>query len=139
MPEWTDDAALWRQAFTMLDAEPPSYTGCFLHRDFHVSNLLWSGGEVAGVVDWVETSWGPAALDVAHVSTYLAMLRGPSVAHRFRTRHQNASDSYWDVMDVVGYLPHPRKVTRPWRQLGVDITDEVAMRRLESYLADVLG
>jgi hypothetical protein len=43
------------------------------------------------------------------------------------------------VTDVVGYLPHPGKVTRPWRQLGVDITDELAMRRLESYLADLLG
>lgn len=144
-PDWTRDAELWRHAFSVLEADPPPFSGGFLHRDFHVGNLLWSGGNVTGVVDWVETSWGPERLDVAHVSTYLAMLHAPDVAHRFRERHQAnanrviASDSYWDVMDIVGYLPHPSKVTRPWRQQGVDITDERAMRRLESYLADVLG
>jgi hypothetical protein len=31
------------------------------------------------------------------------------------------------------------KVTGPWRQHGVDITDEQAMRRLEEYLESRLG
>ena len=39
---------------------------CFIHRDFRPRNLLWSEGRVGGVVGWVETSIGPAWLDVTH-------------------------------------------------------------------------
>jgi hypothetical protein len=34
------------------------------------------GPRISGVVDWVETSWGPADLDVAHCSTNLVLLHG---------------------------------------------------------------
>ncbi|MGH3392350.1 MAG: hypothetical protein ACRDOO_26060 [Actinomadura sp.] len=36
-----------------------------------------------GVVDWVETSWGPADLDVAHCSTALALLYGTQACMPF--------------------------------------------------------
>ncbi|MET8446441.1 phosphotransferase [Streptomyces sp. NPDC005209] len=53
----------------VLRRDPPPYEGRFLHRDFRPGNVLFTGaGEelrVSGVVDWVETSWGPADLDVA--------------------------------------------------------------------------
>lgn len=60
-----------------LRRDAPQYEGVFLHRDLHPGNVLFDGGEVSGVVDWVETSWGPADLDVAHCSTALALLHGP--------------------------------------------------------------
>jgi hypothetical protein len=44
--------------------------------------VLWLGGRVTGVVDWVETSIGPAWLDVAHCSTNLAIVLGIDAADR---------------------------------------------------------
>ena len=122
-------------------APPPAYDGRFLHRDFHLGNVLWREGEVTGVVDWVETSWGPAALDVAHAATYLAMLHGPETSTRFEDAYAPVRDEdrYWAVMDVVGYLPDPVKVAQPWRDRGVPVTDETVRRRLEHRLVDVLS
>jgi len=135
VPEWAERPDLWAAAFRLLEAEPPSYDGTFLHRDFHLGNVLWTDGEPSGVVDWVETSWGPAALDVAHCATYLAMLHGPDAAYRFREAYgDTGTDRYWAVMDIVGYLPGPAKIIEPWRDLGHVVPEAVAQQRLEELL-----
>ena len=66
VPDWASDAAVWEWAFAAIDRPAPDFEPCFLHRDFHPGNVLFTGADVTGVVDWVETSWGPADLDVAH-------------------------------------------------------------------------
>jgi aminoglycoside phosphotransferase (APT) family kinase protein len=143
VPSWADRPPLWEAAFEVLALPPPPYRGTFLHRDFHLGNVLWRDGSVSGVVDWVETSWGPAELDVAHAATYLAMLHGPDTAAAFVERclpgPLDEARSYWHVLDVVGYLPDPVKVARPWREQGVDVSDGLARARLEQRLADVLA
>ncbi|GAB2586930.1 hypothetical protein Aab01nite_50890 [Paractinoplanes abujensis] len=139
VPPWTTRPALWEAAFAVLAAPAPAYEGVFLHRDYHLGNLLWEGDRISGVVDWVETSWGPAALDVAHATTYLAMLHGVPAAERFARACGTAEVRYWSVMDVVGYLPDPVKVAQPWRDAGVEISDRTARRRLEERLETVLG
>lgn len=149
VPEWARRPALWQEAFARLGQPAPPYRGTFLHRDFHLGNVLWrpDGGGISGVVDWVETSWGPAALDVAHASTYLAMLHGPHVAQRFAAEYDEQTGDqppdpdplYWQVLDIVGYLPGPTKVAQPWRELGRDVSDELACARLEDHLAVVMG
>jgi aminoglycoside phosphotransferase (APT) family kinase protein len=147
VPPWARERGLWERAFALLEQPAPDFAGTFLHRDFHLGNVLWSYGQVSGVVDWVETSWGPAALDVAHACTYLAMLHGVDAADRFadayRRRAGGRGDEdefrYWEVMDVVGYLPDPAKVVQPWRDGGLDISDGLACRRLEERLEQVDG
>jgi len=136
VPDWARRPSTWTAAFDVLAAPPPSYDARFLHRDFHLGNVLWSAGEVTGVVDWVETSWGPAALDVAHAATYLAMLHGAEPAARFDglCGPVDEHDRYWQVMDVVGYLPDPVKVAQPWRDQGIEITDSTVRERLEQRL-----
>jgi hypothetical protein len=47
--------------------------------------------------------------------------------------------AYWQVMDVVGFLPHPDKVTRPWREAGRDLADAQAEQRLEELLHRTLA
>jgi aminoglycoside phosphotransferase (APT) family kinase protein len=140
VPDWARRPSPWTAAFDVLAAPPPSYDARFLHRDFHLGNVLWSDGEVTGVVDWVETSWGPAALDVAHAATYLALLHGPEPAVRFEALcgPVDEHDRYWRVMDVVGYLPDPVKVAQPWRDQGIEITDATVRERLERRLDAVL-
>lgn len=163
VPAWALRPDVWQAAFDLLGQPSPSYSGAFLHRDFHVGNVLWDDGGVSAVVDWVETSWGPRELDVAHCATYLAMLHGHECAMRFvdtyrglagngtgpgRGRGADSSDcqnrdngedaSYWHVLDVVGYLPDPTKVVQPWRDLGRDISDAQARDRLERRLVKIL-
>jgi aminoglycoside phosphotransferase (APT) family kinase protein len=147
VPDWARRPSTWTAAFDVLAAPLPSYDARFLHRDFHLGNVLWADGEVSGVVDWVETSWGPSTLDVAHAATYLAMLHGPDAAAGFVAAHQRITgappasddDRYWHVLDLVGYLPDPGKVVQPWRDQGIEIDDVTVRARLEQRLVDVLA
>ncbi|MGW0839191.1 phosphotransferase family protein [Streptomyces sp. NPDC002787] len=148
----TPGGPLWERAVDVIRREAPAYEGCFLHRDFHPGNVLFAGsGEglrISGVVDWVETSWGPADLDVAHCSTALALLHGAEYGLGFRERyearggHQLAVDQhhlYWRLLDALAYAPDAEKVAVPWRELGrTDLTPEVLGARLEAYVGGVL-
>jgi Ser/Thr protein kinase RdoA (MazF antagonist) len=111
VPTWTRHPDSWQRAFELLDGPQPSYEPTFLHRDFSHRNLLWAGDVVTGVVDWVETSTGPAWLDAAHAATNLAVAHGTDIAHDF-VRHWAAAsgtpvERHWLAMDAVGFLPPP--------------------------------
>ncbi|MFI9629540.1 phosphotransferase family protein [Streptomyces sp. NPDC052042] len=151
VPAGTGRARLWRRAVDVIRREPPAYEPCFLHRDFHPGNVLFTGdGEdlrVGGVVDWVETSWGPADLDVAHCSTALALLHGVPTGMAFaeeytRAGGKSADDAdhlYWRLLDALAYAPDAEKLAVPWRELGrTDLTPEVLTARLEDYVGHLL-
>ncbi|GAA3788631.1 hypothetical protein GCM10023083_25510 [Streptomyces phyllanthi] len=88
----TPDGPLWERAVDVIRRDPPPYESRFLHRDFHPGNVLFTetGSElrITGVVDRVETSWGPADLDVAHCSTALTLLHGSAYGLDFRERYE---------------------------------------------------
>jgi aminoglycoside phosphotransferase (APT) family kinase protein len=134
-PRWGSDPGLWEEAFALLRTAPPEFQPCFIHRDFQPRNLLWSEGHVTGVVDWVETSMGPAWLDVAHCSTNLAIVHGSDAADLFAAAYAERADCdaepYFDVMDVVGFLPPPGRDA-----FFEDDSDE--NRRLEERLRAVM-
>ncbi|MEU6554760.1 alpha/beta fold hydrolase [Streptomyces sp. NPDC046915] len=154
--EWgrvrTPGGALWDRAVDVIRRDPPPYDGCFLHRDFHPGNVLFTGAgddlRVTGVVDWVETSWGPADLDVAHCSTALALLHGPEQGLRFRDRYEahggrplatGRDHLYWRLLDALAYSPDAAKLAGPWRELGrTDLTPEALSGRLEAYVRGLL-
>ncbi|MEU6312721.1 aminoglycoside phosphotransferase family protein [Streptomyces sp. NPDC047014] len=152
-PTGTARPDLWARAVDVIRREPPAYEGRFLHRDFHPGNILFTGSgpeaSISGVVDWVETSWGPADLDVAHCSTALALLHGAPAGLRFADRYlaaggvlapDGASRLYWRLLDALAFAPDAEKVAVPWRELGrADLTSEVLAGRLEDYLAALLG
>ncbi|WP_217201285.1 phosphotransferase family protein [Streptomyces buecherae] len=152
-PTATARPELWRRAVDVIRREPPDYQGCFLHRDFHPGNVLFTGTtddpRVSGVVDWVETSWGPADLDVAHCSTALALLHGVPAGMRFADRYVAAGGTltedgtahlYWRLLDALGFAPDAEKVAVPWRELGrVDLTATVLTHRLEAYVEALLS
>ncbi|MFG2335311.1 phosphotransferase family protein [Streptomyces yangpuensis] len=146
-PATTVRPELWQRAVDVIRRDPPDHRGCFLHRDFHPGNVLFTGTggdlRISGVVDWVETSWGPADLDVAHCSTALALLHGVPAGMRFADRYAEAggtladgrSHLYWRLLDALGFAPDAEKVAVPWRELGrVDLTPDVLTHRLEGYL-----
>ena len=152
LPGATARPELWRRAVDVIRREPPAYQPCFLHRDFHPGNVLFEGaGEalrISGVVDWVETSWGPADLDVAHCSTALALLHGVPAGMAFADRYAEAGGSladdgrahlYWRLLDALAFAPDAEKVAVPWRESGrADLTPAVLATRLEDYLQALL-
>ncbi len=113
VPAWSEHPESWRAAFDLLAAGEPAFSPTFLHRDFGHRNLLWDGAAISGVVDWVETSTGPAWLDAGHAATNLAVAFGPGPARTFlgayADRTAEPADPYWLVMDAVGFLPPPGK------------------------------
>jgi len=135
VPEWADDPGTWERAFAVLREPPPAYDSCFLHRDFQPRNVLWQDDAITGVVDWVETSIGPAWLDVAHCSTNIALLHGTGRADAFAEAYVRRTgrepDAFWDVLDVVGFLPPPGRA-------GF-IQDPAQLGRMEERLRVVLG
>ncbi|WP_079403719.1 phosphotransferase family protein [Streptomyces sp. 3211] len=147
-PAATGRPELWRRAVDVIRRDAPAYRGCFLHRDFHPGNVLFTGTgadlRISGVVDWVETSWGPADLDVAHCSTALALLHGVPAGMGFADRYVAAGGTlaedpaahlHWRLLDALGFAPDAEKVAVPWRELGrADLTTGVLTERLESYL-----
>ncbi|QWZ09130.1 aminoglycoside phosphotransferase family protein [Nocardioides panacis] len=158
VPPWAEDPALYVEAFERLRSPAPSYAPVFLHRDFHPANVLWSGDRVSGLVDWVETSTGPADLDVAHCASHLAGLHGVQAARTFRRlyvdqggvlAHDPDAAAYWQLLDLVAMLPDPlgregggtpETVERLWRDAGrPDLDVRTARSRREGLLRAVLG
>ncbi|GAA3591377.1 phosphotransferase family protein [Kribbella ginsengisoli] len=149
VPSATGRPGVWADAVDYLRREPPEYEGAFLHRDFHPGNVLFDDGRISGVVDWVETSWGPADLDVAHCSTALALLHGVEAGREFSSLYAAAGGRdlaraddhrYWLLLDALAFAPDAEKVAEPWRDLGrIDLTPEFLQDRLELYLASILA
>ncbi|MFF4042706.1 alpha/beta fold hydrolase [Streptomyces sp. NPDC001816] len=148
----TPGGRIWERAVDVIRRDPPPYEGRFLHRDYHPGNVLFTGAgdglRIRGVVDWVETSWGPADLDVAHCSTALALLHGPAYGLAFRDRYEERGGAgladgpdhlYWRLLDALAYSPDAQKLAGPWRELGrTDLTPEVLGGRLEAYVRGLL-
>jgi aminoglycoside phosphotransferase (APT) family kinase protein len=135
VPPWTRHPESWSRAFEVLAGPAPAYEPTFLHRDFGHRNLLWSGGAITGVVDWVETSTGPAWLDAAHAASNLAVLVATGSALRFLELYADVAREpvhpFWLAMDAVGYLPPPGKRSM--------FAGEDQLERLDAWLHHVVG
>ncbi|MFF4784947.1 phosphotransferase family protein [Streptomyces griseorubiginosus] len=169
------DAAVWSAAIDVIRKPAPPYEGRFLHRDFHPGNVLFEveragpvgsealsglvssapsapthpvGPRVTGVVDWVQNSWGPADLDVAHCSTNLALLHGPAWGLRFAEAYEEAGGVlasaaserlYWRLLDALAFAGGVRWVARPWREAGrAELTTRAVEGRLNAYVTALM-
>ncbi|MEU6237090.1 aminoglycoside phosphotransferase family protein [Kitasatospora sp. NPDC047058] len=153
-PERSARPGVWERAVEVIRRPPPPFRGRFLHRDYHPGNVLFGTEEdgealrITGVVDWVETSWGPADLDVAHCSTALALLHGVPAGLEFADRYRAAGGElaadpadhlYWRLLDALAFAPDAEKVGVSWRDLGrADLTAALLTARLEEYIEELL-
>ena len=134
-PQWSRRPKLWERALELASAEPPPGPRCFIHRDYHPENTLWSRGSLTGVVDWTSGSWGPAAVDAAHMRWNLALTYGLDVADEFLQLHRSLSSDtsddqhYWDLVTVLDLV----------FDLDPDDWPRFDLERLERYVESVLA
>jgi aminoglycoside phosphotransferase (APT) family kinase protein len=146
LPRWSKQQDAWAKAIEVVEGPHRSHSECFVHRDYHPSNVLWQNGRVTGVVDWVNGCRGPAGIDVAWCRHNLANLHGVSVADEFLAAYVAAAgseftyDPYWALMSVVELLPGPPSMYEGWRASGVPNISNAEMReRVDRYVASVVA
>jgi aminoglycoside phosphotransferase (APT) family kinase protein len=146
VPRWSNQPEAWKKAIEAVRRPAPSYRECFVHRDYHPSNVLWANGRVSGVVDWVNGCRGPAGIDVAWCRHNIANLDGVQAADDFLSAYIAAAgsefeyDPYWDLMSVVELLPGPPSMYEGWRAASVaHISDTLMRERVDLYVASVVA
>ena len=96
---------IWARALeSWLNAEP-AYEPCFVHRDFHPGNVLWSRDGSPGVVDWANGCSGPRGIDVAACRWNLEQWVGVDAGDEFVRAYEAVTgrphDPYWDLAWVL--------------------------------------
>lgn len=148
VPTWTSAPDLWKRAIDVvrrLVERPLVESECvFVHRDFHAANVLWRQGRVSGVVDWANACRGPAAVDVAHCRTDLALMHGPRVAEQFLRSYVAAAPGYrhdwrWDLDSILDMCSPEPTYYEPWRTFGLDaIAPQALQQRIDAHLRHVI-
>jgi aminoglycoside phosphotransferase (APT) family kinase protein len=132
-PAWSARPGLWERAFEVAFGPPPPSRPCFLHRDYHPGNTLWTGRRLVGVVDWTGGSWGPPSIDLGHMRLNLVWDLGPEAADRFLAAHQALTgfDHHpaWDVVAAVDCVP----------ELDAPGPPEPWLARMEDWVASSLA
>jgi aminoglycoside phosphotransferase (APT) family kinase protein len=118
VPAWTRAPSAWKRAIERVAVPWPAEPATFIHRDYHPGNTLWVAGRLTAIVDWTSASWGPPAVDVAHMRANLAMSFGVEAADRFLEAYRAVAgpyshDPYWDLRVAVDFLPELRPEARP--------------------------
>ena len=133
-PAWSARPDLWARAFAVAAGPPPAGRPCFIHRDYHPANTLWTGGRLTGVVDWVGGSWGPPSVDLGHMRVNLAWDLDLAVADRFLAAHRALTGfdhhPYWDVACAVDVVPELESDGPP---------PDPSLRRMEELVAAALA
>jgi aminoglycoside phosphotransferase (APT) family kinase protein len=121
-PSWASDRGIWSEAFSIAAAQPPGTATGFIHRDYHEGNLLWRGGVIVAVLDWLSGCVGPFAVDLAHLRTNLAMDHHIDAADAVLAAYRQVGPAgawhpVWDVIDAVDMLPYyeGQQAVEEWR------------------------
>ncbi len=148
VPTWSSRPRLWQRAIETFAAGPPDARSGLLHRDFHPGNVLWRDDTITGVIDWAETSWGPADLDVAHSVTNFAMLHDEQSTAAFPLAYRRQGGvidddpeaaRFWQLSDIVGFLPDPALQLAAIIAALPKLDAKIVRERLELLLDRTLG
>jgi aminoglycoside phosphotransferase (APT) family kinase protein len=144
-PSWSNYPELWNRVFDIVKGPRAKAKECFIHRDYHPTNVLWDQDKVSGVIDWVNACRGPAGIDVGHCRLNLAQLFDVQTADQFLSAYQKHAepefnyDPYWDLLSLIDILFGPPKVYPGWEAFGVtELTDKLIEERLDKYMISLL-
>lgn len=145
-PTWTSQPKAWQTAIDIIcNSPPPTYRPCFLHRDYHPTNILWKDGQLSGIVDWVNACRGHAGQDVGHCRYNLVQLYGQQIADKFLQAYLEQDGAhdyhpYWDLVAVFNAWPDEVDIYAGWPANGVhNLTKPLLMERLDAYLLSILA
>ncbi|MBL5774276.1 aminoglycoside phosphotransferase family protein [Bacillus sporothermodurans] len=145
IPDWSSYPELWGAVFDFVREPRPQVKPCFIHRDYHPTNILWVDDKVSGVVDWVNACRGPAGIDIGHCRLNLAMLFGVSTADEFLSAYEKLAGysfsyhPYWDLLSLIDILFGSPEVYPGWIAFGVtNLTDQMMVDRLDQYMKSLL-
>lgn len=135
-PRASHHPEIWEQAQHLWRTAEPPYEPCFVHRDFHPGNVLWSRGALTGLVDWANSCVGPAGIDVATCRWNLQDWADEQAADAFVAAYEEITGRrhhpYWDVAKLVendwDQIESPRRV------LATEAMLEQALPRLLQVL-----
>lgn len=136
-------SALLRQAHAAIAHACAIETDAvFIHGDFFAGNLLWSRGNLSGVVDWSAAGEGPRAYDLANCRTDLVLLSGSRPAERILEFYVTqsgacpANQPLWDLYCSLIALQHFRHWREPYQEQELQGWDDRRIRsRLMAYVA----
>lgn len=144
--QWSSQPECWKELIEYALQPAPAYTACFIHRDYHPTNVLWDEQQrVVGIVDWVNGCIGPAAIDVGHCRINLVQLYGLQAANTFLDAYSKANpgfdyDPYWDIVSLLDMTAYGDiDVYEGWTALGFQgLTAQIIQDRIEQYAAYLL-
>jgi aminoglycoside phosphotransferase (APT) family kinase protein len=146
IPKWSSIPMKWLRAIKAAQQPPPAGFTCFIHRDFHPTNILWRGSTLTGVVDWVNACLGPADFDAAWMRINLVQMYGLPAADRFLQHYlalapeSQPYNPFWDLMALLEFTANAPGIYPPWRQFGLSSLNTTIIRqRLDEYLLKVLA
>ena len=140
VPSWAKSPQVWQKAIEILRQPEPDEPMIFIHRDYHPTNVLWQGGTISGVVDWVNGCRGPVGIDIGHCRGNLYTMYGIEAADHFLAAYKSYAPAsftynpYWDLVSVIDTdewgFDYP-----PWRQFGLTLAPvEELQERAERFL-----
>jgi aminoglycoside phosphotransferase (APT) family kinase protein len=143
-PSWTRWPGEWERAIAFVADGSTGRERCFLHRDYHPTNVLWESGDISGIVDWPNACVGPREVDIAHCRWNLAALYGLAATDSFLKLYESRSetgfrhDPYWDLSSLIEVSRGPQ-LYPPWVTFGADLTEETVRQRMDEYLLSIMA
>ncbi|MDT9592600.1 dihydrofolate reductase [Nocardioides zeae] len=128
-----------------LEAAPASLGDVLVHGDFWSGNLLWSGPEVSGIVDWTGARHGPGELDVAWARQDLVLLGSVAAADLMLEAYEQARGARvpdvrgWDRRAATYAEPHVAGWAPNYAGIGRPELDGPTLRRRLAAFAATLG
>ncbi len=111
------------------------------HGDFNAGNVLWSGNELSGVVDWETAELAPAASDVGACRFDSAVTGGPDMAEGFLAGYGSEVDDlwFWELITALKFVTLYREWLPIWRRFGLlELDEETVGKRIDAAIEDAL-
>lgn len=134
-PEWRELIAVLRETAA---AVPPA-SPVLRHRDVWFGNLLWTGDEVTGILDWSGACAGDASGDVAYAGLDVHLVLGAAGAATFRQLLRAdllppVSVAWWELYAAADGVAWLDEWVKGYNEVGVDLTLARARSRLEEFI-----
>jgi len=145
VPTWSSYQDLWRKFLDVVQGPRPSFKERFIHRDYHPTNILWSGNSISGIVDWINACKGPAGIDLGHCRINLALLHGVETADAMLSAYVASAgntftyDPFWDLITLAEWIVWEPEVYPGWTALGAtDLTAQMMKERMDAYMISLM-